>query len=172
MAVVHLVEHLLLAFHGCGEDPDDVARDAHDRVLADALRHLAPEALGEFGVEADAVAEALGQVENEGRDLEQRLRTSVARLEAELDQRLRHLVDVAREERPREVDDGLSEVRRQLLGEAEVDEDEARPASLPGLDDQVAGVRVRMEVAVDEHLLAVGLDQDARHLVRVESGLP
>jgi len=55
-----------------------------------------------------------------------------------------------------ELEHAHAEVSGQLLGETEVEQHEARPL---GLDQQVAGVRVGVEEAAREDLLAEDLEQ-------------
>ena len=76
----------------------------------------------------------------------------------------------ALQQRGREADDAVAEARRQVLGEPEVEQHQARLAVGAALHQDVARVRIGVEEAVAEDLLAVGLGQQLRHLVGVESG--
>ena len=91
------------------------------------------------------------------------------RLEAEVAERDGHRVDVAADQRGEETDDARAEALGELLGEAEVEEHDARAL---GLDEQVAGVRIGVEEAVGEDLLGEDVDERVRHPRRVDAGLP
>ena len=151
-------------------DQHQMARHAHDRVGAHLLREPAAEFGREIAVQEAALAQRDGGVEQEGRRSRRAPRPPAPRLEAQIGERLRHLARAALEQRGGEADHALAEARGQILGQAEIEQHQPRPAVGAPLHQEVAGVGIGVEEAVAEDLLAVGLGQQPRHLVGVDSG--
>src|SRR3990170_2138825 len=148
------------------QDQQELARYLHQRVGPDRPRQARVRLRDEVGIGVGAARLAGLHERAPDHEVGRRVLRPVG-AEAQVAERLHHFGRVGRYHRVHELRVAQAELVVQLAAEAEVQHDELRARP----HEEVAGVRVGVEHAVQEQLLAVGVGDQLRYGLEVYAGV-
>src|SRR5208283_3547477 len=163
LAVERFAEAAQQAHHA--PDQQHVGGNFDDGIRFDRARQLFVELLDEVLVGVSLLRLHRAAEKQVGKR-QQRVGIAVARAEAELVERRDNAFAVRTENRKRQSHDAVAEGRRKILGQPEVEQHDSRT----GLNENVAGMRVGVEEAVAQDLVAENFDELLRNEMLVDAG--